>query len=304
MAKTNVGLVEYAKAQLGRPYWFGTFGQIANAKLWAEKAKQYPKYYSDKRKAVMKDRGDEGKKVHDCFGIPKGYLMSTGVDMPATYNPQYDISADRAFDMATEKGTIDTLPEIPGIGLWKKGHYGTYIGGGKEIEARGFDYGVLEDEVSNTKFTHWFKVPFIEYVEEPENVTIDDLVNDEGTYIVKAGDTLSKLAGEWGCSVDDIASLNHIIDKDLIIIGDKLLIPDAKSDISESPVIPQIWVGIVATKHDPLRVRKGAGFNYSTVKLLPKGAEVNFVGENENGWYKLADGSGYVFADLITRKNG
>ena len=28
MIKTNYGLVAYAKAQLGLPYWYGTFGQI------------------------------------------------------------------------------------------------------------------------------------------------------------------------------------------------------------------------------------------------------------------------------------
>lgn len=30
MPKTNAGLVAYAKAQLGRPYWWGTFGQTAS----------------------------------------------------------------------------------------------------------------------------------------------------------------------------------------------------------------------------------------------------------------------------------
>ena len=29
LAKTNVGLVDYARNQLGRPYWYGTFGNKA-----------------------------------------------------------------------------------------------------------------------------------------------------------------------------------------------------------------------------------------------------------------------------------
>ena len=34
MKKTNTGLVDYAKAQLGRPYWMGTFGQIATEHIY------------------------------------------------------------------------------------------------------------------------------------------------------------------------------------------------------------------------------------------------------------------------------
>ena len=33
MAKTNDGLVNYAKAQLGKPYWYGTFGNTASKSL-------------------------------------------------------------------------------------------------------------------------------------------------------------------------------------------------------------------------------------------------------------------------------
>ena len=40
MAKTNTGLAEYALAQLGKPYWWGTFGQTANAGLLAAKRQQ------------------------------------------------------------------------------------------------------------------------------------------------------------------------------------------------------------------------------------------------------------------------
>ena len=33
-AKTNLYLVEYCKAQLGHPYWMGTYGQIATKALY------------------------------------------------------------------------------------------------------------------------------------------------------------------------------------------------------------------------------------------------------------------------------
>ena len=44
--KTSQGLAEYAIAQLGRPYWWGCFGQMADGALYAQKKKQYPGYYT------------------------------------------------------------------------------------------------------------------------------------------------------------------------------------------------------------------------------------------------------------------
>ena len=41
--KTNTGLVAYAKAQLGKPYWYGTFGQTASEALYKDKSRQYAK---------------------------------------------------------------------------------------------------------------------------------------------------------------------------------------------------------------------------------------------------------------------
>ena len=41
--KTGQGLKEYALAQLGRPYWWGCFGQIADGALYAQKKAQYHK---------------------------------------------------------------------------------------------------------------------------------------------------------------------------------------------------------------------------------------------------------------------
>ena len=62
MSKTAKGLVEYAKAQLGRPYWYGTFGQAASKPLYNEKKKDYPSYYKW-------EYDGEIDKVHDCAGL-------------------------------------------------------------------------------------------------------------------------------------------------------------------------------------------------------------------------------------------
>ena len=294
MAKTNIGLVEYVKAQLGRPYWFGTFGQIGNAKLWAEKTKQYSRYYSNARKEKMKARGDEGQKVHDCAGLWKGYMMSIGPDMPAQYDKTYDLSADVLYNKATEKGPLDTMPDEPGIGLHKKGHFGVYIGGGREIEARGFDYGVLEDDVRSAGFTEWFRIPFIEYIAQtPDNSADNGPVNAS-----KDMDTLVNevIAGVWGNGqerIDRLTAAGYDAAAVQTAVNAKL----GEGAGQEAPT----WLGIVNTRKDPLRVRSNRGLNYPVIKLLPRGSMVELVGDPVDGWYKMADGSGWVSAQFIGR---
>ena len=50
-------------------------------------------------------------------------------------------SQAKAKDM--DWGAIDTLPEIPGMALYKDGHAGYYIGNGEAVEWRGFNYWLL-----------------------------------------------------------------------------------------------------------------------------------------------------------------
>ena len=59
--KTGEGLAQYALAQLGRPYWWGTFGQTASAALIAQKRAQYPEHYT-----ADDFESQFGKRVHDC----------------------------------------------------------------------------------------------------------------------------------------------------------------------------------------------------------------------------------------------
>ena len=79
-----------------------------------------------------------------------------------------DIGADTMYENATAKGTIDTLPKIPGLALWHEGHIGVYIGNGQVIHAANTNDGVILSEVSGSGFTHWLKIPYISYEEQTE----------------------------------------------------------------------------------------------------------------------------------------
>ena len=164
MIKTNLGLVEYAKAQLGKPYWYGTFGNTATQSLLSAKAKQYPSHYREAR--ISQYRSQFGERVHDCVGLIKGYLWSETPTSKPKYNAAQDVSANGMYSACKEKGKINTLPEIPGTLVFMPCHVGIYIGGGKVIEARGFNYGVVKTDLKNRGWQTWGKCPWISYVSE------------------------------------------------------------------------------------------------------------------------------------------
>lgn len=161
MSKTNLGLVEYAKTQLGKPYWFGTFGQTATKILHNQKKVQYPNYYTAQDFASQ-----YGQRVHDCIGLIKGYLWSDSPTSIPKYNPKQDVSADGMLARCKEFGKISTIPNIPGVLVFSPQHVGVYIGNGYVIEARGHAYGVVKTKLSSRGWQNWGKCPWIEYVEE------------------------------------------------------------------------------------------------------------------------------------------
>ncbi len=160
-SKTNTGLVAYARAQIGSPYWYGTFGNTASESLLTSKKKQYPSHYTSGRMA--KYRSQLGKRVHDCVGLIKGYLWSETATANPKYNAAQDVSANGMLKKCIEKGKIATLPEIPGVLVFMSGHVGIYAGNGNVIESRGFAYGVVETELADRKWTSWGKCPWITY---------------------------------------------------------------------------------------------------------------------------------------------
>lgn len=161
-AKTNTGLVEYAKAQLGKPYWYATFGNTATVELLNYKTKQYPVMWNFTRISTAKSK-HIGKRVHDCVGLIKGYLWSDSATAKPVYNSAQDVSANGMYSKCKEKGKLNTMPEIPGVLVFMDGHVGVYIGGGYVIEARGFEYGVVKTKLKNRPWVNWGKCPYITY---------------------------------------------------------------------------------------------------------------------------------------------
>jgi hypothetical protein len=137
----------------------------------------YPKYYagSGKQKALE----TAGKLATDCSGL---------VTWAANAAP---LSSSAIADDAIESIPIDKVTEKHiGWAVWKKGHIGIYIGNGKCIEARGFDYGVSIWTLANRDFTHALKLDFVDYDAFPYekgtdsiNVFMQVLANKAGAKI-------------------------------------------------------------------------------------------------------------------------
>lgn len=160
MSKTNTGLVEYALAQLGKPYWWGTFGQTANAGLLAAKRQQYPNYYTANDFASQ-----FGQKVHDCVGLIKGYLWCDTPDGEPIYKAAQDVAVSGLYMVCTKSGSIDTMPNIPGVCVFMRnmGHVGVYIGDGYVIEASGHAMGVVQTKLAGRGWGLWGTPRWINY---------------------------------------------------------------------------------------------------------------------------------------------
>jgi hypothetical protein len=78
-------------------------------------------------------------------------------------NGMPDYGADQMYYSASVSGTIDTIPDIPGIAVWHEGHIGVYVGNGEVVEAMGTKYGVVKTQLEGRGWTHWLEIPFIEY---------------------------------------------------------------------------------------------------------------------------------------------
>ncbi len=166
--KNNLDLATWAveACDSGWGYVWGTYGHVLTRPYYEAKLEQYPEGVGNYADFILDNW--LGKRTADCVGLVKGYCWFSPLTQSIGYatNGMPDISTESMIEWCEEKGSMDTMPEIPGLLLWKEGHVGIYIGGGYAIEAMGTKYGVVKTLVSGRGWEMWGKLPCIEYIED------------------------------------------------------------------------------------------------------------------------------------------
>ena len=198
MSKNNLGLVEHCKKALDENwgYGLGTIGRVMTEDILREISTRL-NLSSDFVNYIKNNY--MGKRTVDCASLIKSYLWWD--DGNVKYDSSIDISADTMFYIAKVKGSIDTIPEIPGLIVYKKGHVGVYIGNGKVIEARGTKYGVVETDLNDRGWTDWFKSTFVEYAE------VEKELNWKQQIVKEAFDSGLLKSDEWIEKAEDKADI-------------------------------------------------------------------------------------------------
>ena len=171
--RTNTNLAQFCKEVVGTPYWFGTFGNIANRSLYNSKKAQYPSYYPPSSWTEASFTDDFGKRVTDCAGLVKWFLWSNNMsDKAPSYNAGEDYGAQGFWEQCTDKGSISSLPQDKiGIIVFngtdsKKNHMGVIVDNdGTVVEAKGHAYGTITSKASS--WGYWGKLKYIKYESTP-----------------------------------------------------------------------------------------------------------------------------------------
>lgn len=165
--KNNLDLVKWAvhanESKWG--YVYGTYGGVLDETLLGGKISQYPNEVGAYEDFIRQHW--LGGRTADCVGLIKGYSWynTETAHMEIGSNGMPDIAANAMFENASEKGTIDTIPEISGLAVWHDGHIGIYIGNDEVIQAANTNVGVIRTPIAQSGWTHWLKIPCISYNE-------------------------------------------------------------------------------------------------------------------------------------------
>ena len=326
---TNLHFVEFCKKFVNRPYWYGTCVYNCTESLCLKKAKRYPSHYTSSRLSTYKKHVKAKEVCSDCVGLLKGYAwtnggegvfeaIGTGKKITNKYqsNNCPDKSANGMFSYAKKQGmewgTIDTIPEIPGIAVRYDGHVGVYIGDGKVIEERGFAYGCQETELKKRKWLHWYKIPFIKYDREVEISGIlgdrllkkgakGDDVFELQNILIQLGYLEGPADGEFGKNTDN--ALRKFQEAyDLLVDGEygekthKALmqtVGDDEVDFEEDEQINNKEQKLQVTGGS-VRIRTGDSTKFSILTTVKKGTKLTPILNKDNkpitsinGWYAV-----------------
>ena len=140
------------------PYMFNDAGSknCTDLAAWAENA--FISGWGYKSGAVGERDETDRIRYADNAGLMLGYLNYSPTDKA--------FGCDHSTLVYTEQGSLDTMPEVAGVGLFDGSQHGIYVGNG-EVVFSSADCGyVTKEVVSNGSWTSWCTYEGIEYPQE------------------------------------------------------------------------------------------------------------------------------------------
>ena len=340
---TGEHFAAWCEKMVGQPYWYGSCVYKCTQNLLDRKAKQYPAHYGSSRTARYRDDIAKKKVCADCVGLIKGYNWTNGgqgviesIGTDRTFSSKYgahgcpDKSANGMFSYAKSKGCawgdISTLPEIPGIALRFDGHVGYYVGNGYAVEWRGFNYGCVRTRVKDRPWTHWYKLPFINYgdtsgaqqaVEAVTAYTLGSRLLKKGSsgsdvkalqeLLMQLGYALPKYGvdAEFGSETEKallafqkkagLEADGKYGDKTHAALMDAVADDDGQPDMPEQPApnepAPVGTMVVIVSEGGKVNVRMGNGTQYSRISSVAPGTTFDYVASAANGWHAVVIGA-------------
>jgi len=168
--KNSTDLVIWAQNALdaGWGYVWGTHGEILTESRLSGLLGMYPDELGEKEEFIRQTW--LGSRVSDCSGFVKGYgwYNAETQQFDCGANGAVDQNANTMYSTAAVKGSMDTMPDTPGLAVWYDGHMGIYIGNGEVIHAANTELGVCKTTIASGGWQGWFEVPWVNYVETAE----------------------------------------------------------------------------------------------------------------------------------------
>ena len=157
---TRDELVEYAItcSTMQTVYLWGGIGDKITKDIISELRSRYPQKYTAEYCALLENYVGKDYYGFDCSGLIKHYFM--GGFSRFIYNSKIDWNTKMMFEKAALKGSIENLPDIPGVIVYMEGHVGIYIGNGYVIEstpAFRIGGGVQKTLLHTRGWTDWFQ---------------------------------------------------------------------------------------------------------------------------------------------------
>lgn len=303
-------------------YWYGTCGYKCTTSRYNSKKNQYPAHYTATRESGYKKDIAEGRMCADCVGLIKAFFWLSGkLDGTSKYgaNNCPDVSANGMYKKCVKTGPISTIPDIPGLIVWKSGHIGVYVGDGYTVEMKGFNYDCVKAKVTAGKWTNWGQLPasMLNYVsgevagvvfklgdrtlakgDKGEDVTeLQEILVGLGFNLGTYGAAKNGVDGDFGTKTLNAVkafqtanglTVNGTVDAATV----KALKPDVEPEPAPTPVEEQptfaVGTKIVEITTGSVNARIGDSQKYDTTGYVQKGDKFEWVATSPTtGWHAI-----------------